>query len=277
VHVRVDEAGKKPSSAHLDDLFAVVPRAQCRDATRCQYDVDCLGFSREYVHDPTAPEDRVGLGVTPRHREHSWIDHGRQSGLASLLLPDASPNPAALTMTPLRTYLVGLSGPALQACLAALGDGAEVLDPRPPWRDLASREPGLVLLGQEALSAVELVAASDALSGGGWVLAVVEGDGSLAVRAISAGDPEGLDAVSMFVQDPEAHPGALLMLRRVLAEISKARHDINNPLTSALAETQILLMDAPEGEGREALLQIQEQLRRIRDLLLGTRYLRPRD
>lgn len=48
--------------------------------------------------------------------------------------------------------------------------------------------------------------------------------------------------------------------------VARVRHDINNPLTSALAETQLLLMDHPGGEIAESLEQVQEQLRRIRDL-----------
>jgi signal transduction histidine kinase len=67
----------------------------------------------------------------------------------------------------------------------------------------------------------------------------------------------------------------LLELHRVLLEISRARHDINNPLTSALAETQILLLDVPPGEVRDGLETVQTQLRRIRDLVAATRHLRP--
>ena len=50
---------------------------------------------------------------------------------------------------------------------------------------------------------------------------------------------------------------------------SRARHDINNPLTAATAETQLLLMDVEDGEVRTALEAIEEQLRRIRDLTAG--------
>ena len=50
---------------------------------------------------------------------------------------------------------------------------------------------------------------------------------------------------------------------------------MNNPLTAAVAEVQILLMDAAENpEAQEGLLVVQEQLRRIRDLVAATGHLR---
>lgn len=68
-----------------------------------------------------------------------------------------------------------------------------------------------------------------------------------------------------------------LELCRVLSFVARARHDINNPLTSALAETQLLLMDVQDGEIRAGLETIEEQLRRIRDLVARLQALpRPR-
>lgn len=67
----------------------------------------------------------------------------------------------------------------------------------------------------------------------------------------------------------------LLELRTVLSEVARARHDINNPLTAALAETQLLLMDIEEGEVREAVLVVERQLRRIRDLVARLSSIRP--
>lgn len=68
-----------------------------------------------------------------------------------------------------------------------------------------------------------------------------------------------------------------LELCRVLSFVARARHDINNPLTSALAETQLLLMDVRDGEVRAGLETIEEQLRRIRDLVARLQVLpRPR-
>ena len=64
-------------------------------------------------------------------------------------------------------------------------------------------------------------------------------------------------------------------LRGVLADVARIRHDLNNPLTSALAEVQLLLFDTEDEEVREALEVIQSQLRRMRDLIASTSYLRP--
>jgi signal transduction histidine kinase len=61
---------------------------------------------------------------------------------------------------------------------------------------------------------------------------------------------------------------ALLSLRLFAAELSRIRHDVNNPLTAALAEVQLLLMDKPQGtEDAESLQVVEAQLKRIRDLV----------
>ena len=69
----------------------------------------------------------------------------------------------------------------------------------------------------------------------------------------------------------EAH---VFELRHVLAQVARSRHDINNPLTSAMAETQMALMDAHDPALREGLETVEEQLRRIRDLVGALRNLR---
>jgi signal transduction histidine kinase len=62
----------------------------------------------------------------------------------------------------------------------------------------------------------------------------------------------------------------------VMRSLSRARHDINNPLTSALAEVQLLLLDGESDPGlAESMEIIQEQLRRIRDLVIGLSRFRP--
>jgi hypothetical protein len=57
-------------------------------------------------------------------------------------------------------------------------------------------------------------------------------------------------------------PGAF-SLRHASAELARIRHDLNNPLTAAMAETQLLRMDSDD----EALGVIEAQLRRLRDLI----------
>lgn len=106
-----------------------------------------------------------------------------------------------------------------------------------------------------------------------WIPVVLEsGNGSGPVaRPLSVGYPLFLDDLVAEAAEPEK---PLLELRTVLRFISQARHDLNNPLTSGLAETQLLLMDIEEGEIRESLEVIQEQLRRIRDLVASLSVLR---
>jgi signal transduction histidine kinase len=60
---------------------------------------------------------------------------------------------------------------------------------------------------------------------------------------------------------------AALGHRATLSELSRIRHDINNALTSALAETQFMRMDAPAvGELAEGLKVVESQLQRVREL-----------
>jgi len=71
--------------------------------------------------------------------------------------------------------------------------------------------------------------------------------------------------VRRFRDPEEGEP--ILSLRTVLRIVAKSRHDINNPLTAGLAETQLLLMDVEDPEIRAPLEVIETQLRRIRDLV----------
>jgi len=126
----------------------------------------------------------------------------------------------------------------------------------------------LVLVGagvspEETLKLVRAVAERDET----WVPLVLDAEGAEGdpvARTLSVGFPLVLDELLDRVDEAEK---PILELRTVLRYISRARHDINNPLTSGLAETQLLLMDVEEGEIRESLEVIQDQLRRIRDLV----------
>ena len=128
----------------------------------------------------------------------------------------------------------------------------------------------LVLVGagispEETLKLVRAVAEREET----WVPLVLDGEGGEGdpvARTLSVGFPLVLDELLDRVDEAEK---PILELRTVLRYISRARHDINNPLTSGLAETQLLLMDVEEGEIRESLEVIQDQLRRIRDLVAG--------
>lgn len=172
-------------------------------------------------------------------------------------------------------YVLCPAGARRDAALADLPsatalDGAEALE------SLADAEvPGLVLMDADTHEASALPALR-ALEGTGWVVALLDGSpDALEVRALSLDRPRSVEDVARYAEDPDAHPGGLLVLSRVVKEIARARHDVNNPLTSAMAETQLLLMEMEDGEAREAVEVIQTQLRRIRDLVAATRHLRP--
>ena len=110
-----------------------------------------------------------------------------------------------------------------------------------------------------------------------WVPIHVEASSSenagFLVRPLSLGYPTDLADVVDAASDPDG-AGPLLELRWILRRVAKARHDINNPLTAGLAETQLALMDGPEGEILESLQVIENQFRRIKDLVDGLAPLR---
>lgn len=172
---------------------------------------------------------------------------------------------------------VSVRSDALRARLAPSFPDAVPLAHPPRLEELSELAPGLLLLEEAGLSAEELLeSASVGSTAPGWVaVALREGAAGVSARTVSVGYYHELGDVTAFAQEPDASPH-LLELFRTLREISRARHDLNNPLTSALAEVQILLLDAVDGETRDSLEVIQEQLRRLRDLLSATRHLRAR-
>jgi len=130
-------------------------------------------------------------------------------------------------------------------------------------------EPGWVLLSSTA-PAEFLISVVSRLQGeeGGWApLLVEEGESGLCVTPFLLGFPEPLERALPRIRSSEANAG-LLSFRALLRDLSRIRHDINNPLTAAFAETQLLLMDVePETETAEALGVVESQLYRIRDLV----------
>lgn len=69
-----------------------------------------------------------------------------------------------------------------------------------------------------------------------------------------------------------AERNLMLMERRsALGEMSVTlRHEINNPLMSSMAEVELLLDDTDDAEQREALLNVQRSLERIRNIVNRT-------
>lgn len=163
----------------------------------------------------------------------------------------------------------------------ALGDAFPVATPLASLdalRPLRGREAGVVVVERDAVPAAEVLALAEEMAKGdeaGWLMAVaLPTDGGMEVRPLQVGWPTTPDALALWAASGGVE-GAVLELRTVLSRVGRARHDINNPLTSGMAEVQLLLMDAPpEGETREALETIQDQLRRIRDMVADLRTLR---
>lgn len=103
-----------------------------------------------------------------------------------------------------------------------------------------------------------------------WALLVLFDDPSgedPQVVALSPGYPEELSQAGSRLGYPDLRSG-YLNHRGLLQGLSRHRHDVNNALAAALAETQFMLMDAPpDSEMAQGLALVEEQLRRIRDLV----------
>lgn len=99
-------------------------------------------------------------------------------------------------------------------------------------------------------------------------------DGALRVVPLSYGYPEDPSGVAERLEAGGLDCG-YLSHRHLLQELSSVRHDVNNALTSALAETQFMRMDADEGsELASGLAIVENQLQRIRELAHGLSALR---
>jgi len=132
------------------------------------------------------------------------------------------------------------------------------------------REPGWILVPARAGAAV-VTSLLERLCGmpGAWspLLLVDERDGGLSVLPISPGFRTDLDEVRGRIERSD-YTDAVLSFRKTIPALSRVRHDINNALTSAFAEVQLLLMDMPpDGEEAAALRTVETQLRRVRDLV----------
>ncbi len=106
---------------------------------------------------------------------------------------------------------------------------------------------------------------------GAWAAVLVgpDPDDRLVCTPLSPGFP-------LPLSDAAKGDGGAGGQRYMMRALSRARHDINNPLTSALAEVQLLLLDGESDPGlSESLDIVQQQLRRIRDLIIGLSRFRP--
>lgn len=129
--------------------------------------------------------------------------------------------------------------------------------------------PGWVLFSESAPAEL-LIAAVTRLGQeeGGWApLLVRDGPEGPSFTPLILGYSERLDDATPRLRGEEDNSG-LLSFRALLQDLSRIRHDINNPLTAAFAEVQLLLMDLePGSETAEALAIVEGQLFRIRDLV----------
>lgn len=175
-----------------------------------------------------------------------------------------------------RVYVVGSPEGALGTVVSALGEAAGVVTHQGDLQALAQEVPGVVLLDAQGMSATDLIETTGALSAEGWTVCVLTREETPRLRTVSFAGPDDLEDVRRHLADPASEPACLLDLNRVLVEIARVRHDVNNPLTAAMAEVQLLLMEAPDGEDKDSLEAVLQQLRRIRDMVAATRHLRPR-
>ncbi|MGH7483843.1 MAG: histidine kinase dimerization/phospho-acceptor domain-containing protein [Longimicrobiales bacterium] len=63
----------------------------------------------------------------------------------------------------------------------------------------------------------------------------------------------------------------------MVAHVRKVRHDASNPLTAALGSVQLLLTDpaVTDAEVRDALQDVERELRRLMEILRGLNEVRP--
>ena len=131
--------------------------------------------------------------------------------------------------------------------------------------------PGVVALGPElppaeVLRALRLLGESEEE----WTpILVLDSDpDSLLGLPVSPAAPAPLaDLVARYLDVEETRP--VMSLPTFTRIVAKARHDINNPLTVAMAEMQLLLLDVEDAEVRSGLEAVEQQLRKIRDLVAG--------
>lgn len=184
-------------------------------------------------------------------------------------------------------FVVGPAGPVREEVIRTLpGDlGARVFDGvasllealPPPVQDTPGSvdRAGVIVVTPE-LETGETLSLLRALAerpDGCLPLLVESGGETLKARPVSLGFAEELAEVVGRGADVEADL-PVLELRRVLRVVARTRHDINNPLTAGMAEAQLLLMDVEDPEIRESIDVMQEQFKRIRDLVADLRSLK---
>lgn len=103
-----------------------------------------------------------------------------------------------------------------------------------------------------------------------WRVGVTEGEGGAIFRSLSLGPMLSVGEIAVLVENPDGARATLSGMKFVLDEVAGARHTLNNQLTSALAETQLLLLDVTDDAARESYEIIHRQLRGMRDVIASS-------
>jgi len=167
-------------------------------------------------------------------------------------------------------YVVGPSEGELPAAVASLEGVTLVAPSLEALGPLEALAPGLILIvadGAEAEPAL-LGAAHHVSRSDGWRLALLDA-GAGTCRSLTLGPLRPI-AEALRARTHPTENGVALDQKSALAEMAKVRHELNNHLTAALAETQLLLMDVTNDELEESYEMIQEQLRKMREAIAST-------
>lgn len=131
------------------------------------------------------------------------------------------------------------------------------------------RPPGWILL-PPALDPSTMVELLGRLAGAGEVwspLLLVEAESGPTILPLSIAYALTLEELGDRLEAGEGGAAAL-SFRRALDLLSRVRHEINNALTVALAEAQLVLLDLDsESETASAIHIVEGQIQRIRDLV----------
>lgn len=180
-------------------------------------------------------------------------------------------------MHSLPVFVIAPHGSPLDDFLSTFeGEKPRVMDSWKGVREGEEADWGILILGpgvpaKEILEILE----HQARENPPWVVLLVrEEEGRWVLRTLSLGPVLTPGSAMEIAQDPDGK-GPILDLHWALRVVARARHDLNNPLTSGLAEAQLLLMDDHPAEVRESLEIIQDQFRRLRDMVADLSRLRP--
>ena len=176
------------------------------------------------------------------------------------------------TSAPRPLYLLG-NGPLTERIAADARIPSDAVFPgAAAFLPLEPRRPGAVILPPGELPVADVVQVITACvgAGGAWAPAFAQADAEgLHLLLAAPGHRYHLDQVADFCRTGQGD--VFLGIADIVERVRAGRHDINNPLAAGMAETQLLLMDVTDPETRRALMTIEEQMRRIRDLVASLR------